>query len=153
MPLAWLAAHWEVPVALLLALARELDFDKAFTGEGILQARLYTGPSPLAEKAIGLAIVALILVAAWRLARRGLPAVLRAMGRRAVWAWLAVLSIAAIGGAKVLLDGAGRKLLPLGIEISEELNAFLGTAEEWVELAGGIGLLLAVPLWAHGARR
>jgi hypothetical protein len=152
-PMGWLRNAWHLPLSFVFATARELDLHKAFTTEGILQLRLYSGPAPLMEKAVGLALVALILWTAGRLARRGLGPLLSGIRGRQGWAWLAAAGLSAIGGAKVLLDGFGRKLGDIGIAVSGDLDLQMSHLEEWIELVGGIALLLAVLLWVRAKQR
>lgn len=135
--------QWHVPVILVLMAMREMDFDKRFTSEGVLQLRLYSGASPLWEKAIGLAVIALILVCGWRLVRVTLPrwwAGLRA-GRPA--SWLAGLAALMMAVAKTL-DGLGRKLAALDVTISPELDRLSGRFEEILELAAYVMLVQAL---------
>ncbi|WP_415392987.1 hypothetical protein [Paracoccus sp. SJTW-4] len=46
--------QWHVLALLVMMSLRELDFDKRFLSEGILQLRLYSGPSSVWEKLLGL---------------------------------------------------------------------------------------------------
>ncbi|KIT15541.1 hypothetical protein [Jannaschia aquimarina] len=140
--LAALRGLW-APAALIGFLAlRELDFDKSFLSEGILQLRLYTGDAPLSEKAIGAAVVVAILATLWANLR-----LLRHWGAglrpRASWAWIVLASIAIVVVAKTL-DGLGRKLADVGILISENADGIASLIEEWLELGFAAGLVLAV---------
>lgn len=80
--------HWHVPVLLLLMAMREQDYDKRFLADGILKLRLYTGTAPLADKLIGLAVLALLAVCLWRLLRLSLPGWLAGLRRGQTAPWL-----------------------------------------------------------------
>ena len=146
----WWIAHgrligreWHIPVILILMALRELDVDKRFTSEGVLQLRLYTGPSPLWQKAVGLAVVALILVCIWRLVRFTLPRCWRGLQRGVGLAWLATGATVLIVIAKSM-DGLDRKLAPLGITFDPAVGIKAGRLEEMLELAAYTMLAQAV---------
>lgn len=135
--------QWHIPVILMLMAMREMDFDKRFTSEGVLQLRLYSGVSPLEEKVVGLAVIALILVCGWRLMTITLPrwrAGLRA-GRPA--SWLAGFAVLLVMAAKTL-DGLGRKLAAFDVAITPELGRLTGRLEELLELVAYIMLVQAL---------
>jgi len=137
--------RWHLAVLVLAAGLRELDWDKAFTDSGILQLRLYSGDAPLLHKIIGSVVVILLVWAGLRLLRRNLPDWLRALRGSDVWAWLLLAALGLYGVAKTL-DGLGRKLTPLGIEISDWANRTAGRSEEAMELLGAILILQVVGL-------
>ncbi|PWJ22513.1 hypothetical protein [Jannaschia seohaensis] len=138
---------WQVPVTLLFAAGRELDLDKSLLSGGILKSRFYTGAFPLWEKLVGLAIVFFALWTGLRLIRHGAGPTWRAMRTGRLWPWLTVGALIALVIAKGF-DGIGRKLRPLGIEVSQALNDRLAHVEEWLELGGAVAILLAVAVWA-----
>ncbi|MFA3918641.1 hypothetical protein [Ruegeria hyattellae] len=144
-----LGRGWHFILLFLLFAARELDMDKAYLSEGILKARLYTGDAPLGEKLIGLMVIALILSVVIRMLRENLGDWLRALRQGSTWALAAggALSLAIVSKT---VDGAGRKLAPLGIDLSHTLDTGLGMAEEWMELGFVLLAILAVCLWARG---
>ena len=138
-----LPAAWPAAVLLLAAAARELDLDKRLTDPGILQSRLYTGDAPLAVKLAGAAVVLAILAAAGTLARREGPRWVRglAAGVRRAW-WVAgALALAVVSKS---LDGLGRKLRPLGIDVPATLDRAASLSEEVLELGIPVALLLAM---------
>ena len=143
-------AAWAVPVLLLAAAARELDLDKRLTDPGILQARLYTGDAPLAVKAAGLAAVLLVLAAAASLLAREGPGWMRALGAGARRAWwvAAALALALVSKS---LDGIGRKLRPLGLDVPDAMNRAASFAEEALELGIPVALILAMTAGPSGA--
>ncbi|WP_045391437.1 hypothetical protein [Falsirhodobacter sp. alg1] len=131
-PYRW--SEWQIPAVMLLMLAREMDADKRFTEHGLLKLTTYTHPAPLADKLIGGAAILFVLYVSYRLIRRNGPlwwARLRMMRLDAV-----LITIAFICGvfAKTF-DGLGRKLAPMGIDISVQLNDLAGQGEEVLELA------------------
>lgn len=149
--LLWFAAgaddrqgrQWHLPVILLLMALREMDMDKRLTSEGILQLRLYSGPSPLVEKLAGLAIVALILICGWRLLRNTVPRMLAGLRAGRAASWLSLLAGISIVVAKTL-DGADRKLAAFGITLDPALGVAFGRVEEALELAAMVMLLQAL---------
>jgi hypothetical protein len=149
LPAPWVGRMWQVPMAFLLATARELDFDKAFLAEGILQLRLYTGAAPLSHKLIGGAVLLLIFWTGTRLLRRGVPPLLHDLRAGASWPVLTLAGLAAILGAKLGLDGLGRKLAGFGVELSGDMVTTAPQMEEWIELIGGVLLILAVLAWVR----
>ncbi|SHI89588.1 hypothetical protein SAMN04488012_103239 [Palleronia salina] len=140
-----LRRDWHVPVGLLLLSLRELDADKAFTTEGILQSNLYTDPAPWPEKVIGGAVVLLALVVLYRLARYQLVPWLRGLWAGDGWAWTFTLAGVLVVVAKSL-DGIARKLAPLGIDVSNDLARFSGRVEESFELIFALCLIAVVGL-------
>jgi hypothetical protein len=143
-----LSGFWQVPMTLLFAAGRELDLDKSLLSGGILKSRFYTGDFPVWEKAVGLAIVAFALWTAWRLFRHGIGPALCAARSGLAWPFLVAGAMVSVIVAKGF-DGIGRKLRPLGIDVSAELNDALGDVEEWLELGATLAVLTAVLLWAR----
>ena len=138
-----LPAAWPTAVLLLAAAARELDLDKRLTDPGLLQSRLYTGDASLAVKLAGAAVVLAILAAALTLALREGPGWVRglAAGARRAW-WVAgALALAAVSKS---LDGLGRKLRPLGIEVPDAIDRAASLCEEVLELGIPLTLILAL---------
>lgn len=137
---------WSVSVIMLLFSARELDFDKRFTEKGILQLRLYSGDYPWDQKLIGAAFVCLILVTLFVLVRRGWRPFLSGLRNGAIWAWAVALAVLTVFVAKSL-DGAGRKLAPYGVELSESTDFLFVLIEEFFELGFGLLLVFAICNW------
>lgn len=134
---------WHVTVALLLLMARELDFDKRFTDKGVLQVRLYSGDYSLVQKLIGAAVVLLILVTLYRCVRVGTGPFLSGLRDRIAWAWWFAEACCLVVIAKSL-DGLGRKLAPLGIKISDTTDFYASVIEEGLEWVFSMLLILAV---------
>lgn len=144
--------QWHIPVILTLMAMREMDFDKRFTSEGVLQLRLYSGGAPLWEKAIGAAVVLLILICGLRLLFLNLPLWWRGLRQGSVPSWLVGIAAVALVVSKSL-DGLGRKLAPLGIELEQWQGTIATRLEEMLELGMAVMLVQAVahfaqPLWA-----
>lgn len=135
--------QWHIPVLLMLMTMREMDFDKRFTSEGVLQLRLYSGASPLGEKAVGLAVIALILICGWRLMTITLPRLRAGLRARRPASWLAGSAVLLVMVAKTL-DGLGRKLAAFEIAITPELGRLTGRLEEFLELSAYIMLVQAL---------
>ena len=160
LPLVWLRWHdlarpWALAVVLIAMCGRELDLDKRFTEPGLLQARLYTGDSPLWLKVVGLLVVGTVLAALWRLAVPGLARWARAMPRGLAWAW-ALTGAGALVVVSKSLDGLQRKLAPLGIDISDAANLSASRSEELLEvlIPAALALVIAlVPVARHGDAR
>lgn len=135
--------QWHLPVILLLMMLRELDFDKRFTSLGLLKLRLYTGSAPLWEKAIGLAVIALILICAWRLMVITVPRWWAGLRAGHASSWLAGAAALMLVLAKTL-DGLDRKLAGFGIVLPEDLGRIIGRAAEIMELGVAIMLMQAL---------
>lgn len=150
----WLGVHrlnrrdWHIPVILLLMGLREMDFDKRFTSEGLLQLRLYSGAAPLWEKALGVAVIGLILWCGLRLAWINLPRWLRGIGRLQPVSWLVGCAALLLVVAKSL-DGIDRKLAPFGIDIPRDVVMFSGRIEEVMEMVMALLLMQAVAVFAY----
>lgn len=144
--------NWHIPVILALMALRELDFDKRFTTEGILQLRLYSGPAPLIEKLIGAAIIILILICAFRLLVINLPRWFRGLNKGNAASWLVALAVILLFSSKSL-DGIARKLEPFGIALAEETIAMTTNAEEFFELIMAMILVMAVVYYAKNRRK
>ncbi len=137
--------NWHVAVGLILLAMRELDFDKRFTSEGILQLRLYSGDSPLWEKLVGAAVVCLAVVVLVRLALFQLRPWLRALSQGAAWAWLFALCGVLVVSAKSL-DGLARKLAPLGVDVPDDISDLSSRIEELFELYFALVLLASLAI-------
>ena len=135
--------QWHIPVILVLMAMREMDYDKRFTSEGVLQLRLYSGDSPLLDKVLGLAVIALIVVCGWRLMTITLPRWWAGLREGLPASWLAGLAALMMVVAKTL-DGLERKLAGIGISISPELGTLSGRLEEFLELIAYMMLVQAL---------
>ncbi|MFW8596188.1 hypothetical protein [Cribrihabitans neustonicus] len=151
LPLDRLGAWWQVPAAFAFLGARELDFDKRFLTEGILQMRLYTGDAPVWEKAVGLAVIAAILVTFIRLLRLGGPQFLQALKAGTAWAWATAGGLV-LAVASKSLDGIDRKLDDFGIEVSAAVVEWAFVSEELMELMCAALLVWAICLGAARLR-
>ncbi|WP_227267529.1 hypothetical protein [Roseobacter weihaiensis] len=143
---------FHVPAVMILFALRELDYDKAFTGSGILSLRLYSGDAPLATKLIGGAVAAFAVYVILRNAWRGTPAAFRALRNKEIWPWFAILAGVLVVGSKSI-DGLGRKLLEFGIAISDDLDATASLVEEVAEAFIPVCAILAILAYFKGARR
>lgn len=146
------ASLFHVPAVMILFALRELDYDKAFTGSGILSLRLYSGDTPLTTKLIGGAVAAFAIYVILRNAWRGTPAAFRALRKKEVWPWFAALVGVLVVGSKSI-DGLGRKLLEFGIVISEDLDATASVAEEVAEAFIPVCGILAILAYFKSVRR
>lgn len=145
---------WEIPVLFLFMAGRELDFDKRFTSVGILKSRMYlSNEAPLFERLIAVAIIAVLAYALYRLVRAHGKSFINGLRSFAASQWLIASGIALMVGSKAI-DGLGRKLLPLGIELEDGTNANLGMIEETAELGIPLlfiaGMCLAVRMFSSG---
>ena len=144
--------QWHIPAILTLMTLRELDFDKRFTSEGVLQLRLYSGPSPLWEKLLGLAVIALILICGWRLLTITMPRWWAGLRAGLPTSWLAGLAALLVVVAKSL-DGLDRKLADFGVILVPEYGTLAGRVEELLELAAFMMLVQALVYFLHCRRR
>jgi hypothetical protein len=134
---------WPVPVLLLAMAAREFDFDKRFTSEGLLGIKILTRETPLWEKALAVLVIALLTAAIAVLVRRGLRGFLEGLRRRRGGALYLLAAVALTAGTKTI-DGLARKLAPLGIDVSASTSRAAGSIEEYLELGIPILLLMAI---------
>jgi len=132
-PRALWSRYWHLPTVLLLMAGRELDLDVAFTSPGVLTTALYfTDRAPVWQRLLGAAVVAMLVTIAWRLFSlhgRAFIAGLRS-GRLAAWSVAGALGLAV---GSILIDGLGRKLRPLGIDLSPRIDSLAGAGEEIME--------------------
>ena len=126
---------------------RELDFDKAFTTIGILKSRFFVSPEVgLGEKVAGFIVVSLLIWSVYKILSQHFAGFLvdlrdktpEAIGVAIVFFLLAVSKS---------IDGLPRKLQPLGLEVSVEVNALVGALEEVLELGIPIYIGLVVHAW------
>jgi hypothetical protein len=134
---------FHVPALMVLFACRELDFDKAFTEAGVLSLRLYSGDAALATKLIAGSVALFSVFVILRNAWVGLPAGLRALRAGEHWPWYAF----GAGGLVVLtksIDGLGRKLLGVGVEISGKIDQVAALVEEVGEVFIPVCAILAM---------
>lgn len=125
--------EWQIPAALILMMARELDFDKRFTEHGLLKLTTYTHEAPLATKIVGGAAILFTLWVGVRILRRNLPVWWSRLRQGTADAWM--LGAAFLCGVFAKsFDGLARKLLPLGVHVPEYLNSLAGQTEEVLEM-------------------
>lgn len=140
-----------VAIPVLLGL-REMDLDKAFMSEGILQLRLYSGDAPLVEKLTGGAVVVFLVWMILRLIRHDLSGWLQGLRDGNPLSLLLLGAGLAVIVAKTL-DGLGRRLEPFGVILQQGAPHVLAAVEESLELGFALALLIAVLLWwQHSAR-
>lgn len=137
---------WHVTLLFLLFAARELDWDKSFTAEGVLQASLYSGDHPISQKIIGGLIIFATLAMIYRFVRHGTGPLLRGLRAGELWAW-AGSSAFLFAVATKSIDGIGRKLAPYGVELSPMVEAAFAQAEESGELVLSVLLVLSLSAW------
>lgn len=123
---------------------RELDLDVAFTSPGILTTALYfTDRAPIWQRLLGAGVVALLVTVAWCLISLRGRAFVTGLRRGSLAAWC-VAGALGLAGASILLDGLGRKLRPLGIDLPDRIDSLAGASEEIMEAFITLLLLVAV---------
>jgi hypothetical protein len=142
---------FNIPVMLVLFALRELDFDKAFTENGILSLRMYSGDASIATKLVAGAVALFAIFVILRTAWQGVPAVLSALKARCLWPWFAIAAAGLVVATKSI-DGLGRKLLEFGIVISEDLDATAALVEEVGEAFIPVCAILAILACWRGTR-
>ncbi|MEM9578035.1 MAG: hypothetical protein AAF999_13590 [Pseudomonadota bacterium] len=142
---------FHVPVLMVLFAMREMDFDKAFTESGILSLRMYSGDAAMMTKVIAGSVGLFSLYVILRTAWRGIPAALKGLRAGARWPWFAVLAGVLVVATKSV-DGLGRKLLDLGIVISNDLDSAASYAEEIGEVFIPVCAILAILACWHRGR-
>ena len=137
----------------VLFMLRELDFDKKFTTMGVLKSKFYVSPVvPVAEKAIGAMVIALLIYAAVQSIRRHARGLVHGLRRDCVVS-LGILLVGVFLVVSKSLDGIGRKLNDIGIGISAQTSDVSAVIEEVLEF--GIPLILmlaAVAFFKNRAR-
>ncbi len=136
-----LRRNWMTPLLLAAMALRELDADKRFTSEGVLGIKILTHDTALWEKVLGLVVVVTLLAALWLLLRRYGRTFAAGVASLRPWA-LYLAGGLVLAAVTKSIDGLGRKLRPLGIDVSEAVNSNAGRVEEVLEL--GIPVLLAM---------
>lgn len=136
--------EWQIPAALMLMLARELDVDKRFTQPfGLLKLTTYTHEAPLHIKVAGGLAILFTLWVGYRILRRNAPLWWSRMKAGTLDAWL-ILGAGLCGIFAKTFDGLGRKLLSVGIEIPDQANTIAGRGEEVLEAVCYYMIVLAV---------
>lgn len=136
---------WPLPAAAALLSLRELDFQNWFFEPGLVRIELLTGPAPLWQKAIGLAVAVLIAVTLIALGRVGAAPFWRALRARTLWA-LALAGSLMLLAVVTQLDGLGGDLVRAGFDVSAGMRTALLMAEEGGEMLFALGLALAADL-------
>lgn len=131
---------------------RELDMDKQFTTMGIFKSRMYLNPEmPLWDKALGAAVISLLLWVLYKLVRvHGLAFVrgIRDGSAESIGAGIAVSLIA----ISKTLDGMPRKLESIGFASGQMLTYQFGVLEEILEFGIPVFILLAFDIHFRKAR-
>lgn len=128
---------------------RELDFHTRFTTMGIFKTRYYISDQvPGGEKIIGFLIVMLIFVVAIRYGKRNIIPFWNALRSDRMYAITLGLSLGCIVASK-MLDSFSWPFEPLAACFSNEPKHFLRVAEESLELAIPLYLLLSIHYFTH----
>lgn len=126
---------------------RELDFDKAFTTIGILKSRFFVSPDvPLGEKLAGFVVISILIWSVYKILSKHLAPFLSNLREKTPEA-IGVAVVFFLLAFSKSIDGLPRKLQPLGIEVSAEINAFFGALEEVLELGIPIYIALVAHAW------
>lgn len=128
-------------VPLLFGL-RELDIDKAFTTTGIFKIRFFTSAEvPFYEKIFGFLLITALLYMIYALIRHQTKNYLGELRKRTPLAIGASL-VAGLTIVSKTLDGLGRKLESVGINVSESVNNHSSELEEILELGIPIAMII-----------
>ena len=134
--LSYIKKMWYFPVVVLAFAMRELDFDKRFTEVGVLKSRFLFSPEvSVTTKIIGAAIVLFIFFTGYKIVKNHAPGLWCRFRQEKMNSidWCAAIIVLFLVVSKSI-DGLGRKLLSIGIEISErtvEIAAHLEESMEW----------------------
>lgn len=149
----WTRAGTSVPTKALISIlmlvltSRELDLDKRLFTRGLFKSSQYLKDDvPFAEKIISAIILLSIIGCFIALIIRERHTLRAALSRwhAGTWALAVTLLFAAIAKS---LDGIGRKLAPLGIDVPKDLSRYLSGVEELMELTIMVLLLFAILAW------
>jgi uncharacterized membrane protein len=145
--IAYFKRHHYFFILLVFFMLRELDFDKRFTTIGVLTSRFYISDSvPAIEKLLGGVVVGLLLYVVIVILQRHFKQFWLGLKRRSTIS-LGVLLAAILIFVSKSLDGIGRKLKPLGIEISEAAIFNVTAIEEILEFS--IPIIIAITFHAY----
>ena len=136
---------WPVPTILLFMALREFDADKRFTSEGVLSTKIFIRDTALWEKGLAAVVWVVLLWAIYALIRHRTGPFLRALRAGRAWA----LSLSAgifIAAFSKSIDGLGRKLAPMGVDISSEVSTNAAYLEEGLEFFIPVLFMLAIVL-------
>jgi len=126
---------------------RELDFDKKFTTTGILKTRFFLSDDVhFLEKIIGALVVFILIYIVLRILFHHLKTFYYGLMSRSIISIGALLVFMLLVISK-LLDGIGRKLNRVGVEIGEMASSHLSAVEEILELGIPIALLLTFSVY------
>jgi hypothetical protein len=147
-----LGPQWQVWALFVVLSSRELDFDKRFLSEGILQLRLYSGDAPIWEKAVGLMVVLLVLTIMLRLLRLNAPGFVSGLRHFRPWAWCGACAVGFVIVAKSI-DGIGRKLGEFGLTLDPAVIETAMIYEELLELLAAALIAWSICLLETQLRR
>ena len=139
-----LKATVTAPILASLMMFRELDFHSSFTTMSITKSRFFlSGEVPLYEKLVAGLVWILVVYCVIRVGLYFFKPALSALrrGRAYAWAGVACAVNAFLGKA---MDGLGRKLESIGIEIGDAHNKYWGAYEEVIEMGIPLYMILAV---------
>ncbi|MFK7764285.1 MAG: hypothetical protein AB8B62_13570 [Roseobacter sp.] len=128
-PRSFQAPLWQVPALMTFFALRELDFDKRFTPSGVLSSNLYLDANALGTKLIAGCVILLFFLVIYRMLRHGAPSLLRGLRARESWAFFVLAAFLLTFVAKSV-DGLGRKLGGIGINVPERVDAIASVFEE-----------------------
>ena len=142
-----LKTHWYLYIILLAMALRELDFDKRFTETGVLKSKfLVASDVSIFAKSVGLLIVLLVLTSVFTLVFKHAKSFFKDVIQYRAAAWMAGLSMAFVVLTKSI-DGLARKLAPLGIVVTENVNQVAAHFEEIFELAIPMTIMYSIYLY------
>jgi hypothetical protein len=145
--LAYLTQHYNLFLLIIFFMLRELDFDKKFTTMGLFKTKFFLSSTvPLMEKAVGAAIVLLLLKIVLSTLLRYGNAFWYGLRNRSTISFGALITICLLVTSK-LLDGLPRKLAKLGIEIKGLLALYAEALEEILEF--GIPMIILLTFIAY----
>lgn len=136
--------HYALIISVLVLGLRELDFDKRFSTLGLFKTATFRSAEvSLLEKSITLVIVLMVIwLAVTLIVNYLLPLIKQTFKLNMV-----ALSIGCAGGLLVaarVLDGIGRKLASVGIDIGPHTEIHTTVIEEVFELGAPLSLIVAL---------
>lgn len=144
--------YWYGLVLLAFLCLREFDFDTRFFTGGLFNSRQYfTDKTSLLEKLIS-APIAMFLIGSlvWLIIKHGKATVTAVLKLNPLaWSYCAALGMAT---ASVVLDGLGRRLGNMGINLRADLNLLSVVLEEIVELYIPAFIILALVIYYTSSR-
>jgi hypothetical protein len=148
--IVYLKRYYYFVLVISFIMLKELDFDKRFTTMGLLKSKFYISDTvPLMEKLVGTIVMLLLLFGVVSVLYRHSRDFVSGLKRHSTISIGALITVFLLI-LSITLDGLGRKLAQLGIEIAAQISRHAEAVEEIGEL--GIPIILLLTFAAYFER-